>query len=52
VVDVSARICGTERLFVVDASNMPAVPSESTHLLTIVIGERLAERIAALGIGR
>jgi len=48
-VEVSVRMCGTERLVVVGASNMPTVPSGFTHLPTIMIVERLAKRIAALG---
>lgn len=48
VVDGSGRVHGTERLFVVDASIMPTVPSGFTHLPTIVIAEKLAENIAAL----
>jgi choline dehydrogenase len=48
VVDGSGRVHGTERLFVVDASIMPTVPSGFTHLPTIVIAEKLAERVAAL----
>ena len=47
-----AGMCGTERLFDVNASNMPAVPLEFTLLLTIMIADRLAERYAALGLGR
>ena len=48
VVDASGRVHGTERLFVVDASIMPTVPSGFTHLPTIVIAEKLAESVAAL----
>ncbi len=48
VVDVAGRVYGTERLFVVDASVMPTVPSGFTHMPTIMIAERLAEQIAAL----
>ena len=48
VVDTSGRVYGTERLFVVDASIMPTVPSGFTHLPTIVIAEKLAENLAAL----
>ena len=46
VVDESGRVYGTERLFVVDASIMPTVPSGFTHMPTIMIAERLAEKIA------
>jgi choline dehydrogenase len=48
VVDGSGRVHGTERLFVIDASIMPSVPSGFTHLPTIVIAEKLAETVAAL----
>jgi choline dehydrogenase len=48
VVDESGHVHGTERLFVIDASIMPTVPSGFTHLPTIVIAEKLAERVAAL----
>ena len=36
-----------ERLYVVDASIMPDVPSGFTHLSTIMIAERLSDVIAA-----
>jgi choline dehydrogenase len=48
VVDASGRVYGTERLFVVDASIMPTVPSAFTHVPTIAIAERLSERIGTL----
>lgn len=47
VVDSSGRVFGTERLFVVDASIMPSVPSGFTHIPTIALAERLSERITA-----
>ncbi len=47
VVDSAGRVYGTERLFVVDASIMPSVPSGFTHIPTIALAERLAEGIAA-----
>lgn len=46
VVDSSGRVHGTERLFVADASIMPSVPSGFTHIPTIMLAVRLAERIA------
>jgi choline dehydrogenase len=46
VVDPSGRVHGTERLFVADASIMPDVPSGFTHFPTIMIAERLVERVA------
>jgi choline dehydrogenase len=48
VVDGSGRVHGAERLFVVDASIMPRVPSGFTHLPTIVIAEKLSESVAAV----
>src|SRR5205814_3140953 len=47
VVDESGRVHGTDGLYVVDASIMPTVPSGFTHLPTIMIAERLSERIRA-----
>jgi choline dehydrogenase len=47
VVDGAGRVFGAERLYVIDASIMPTVPSGFTHLPTIMIAERLSERIAA-----
>lgn len=48
VVDASGRVHGTEGLFVVDASIMPDAPSGFPHIVTIMIAERLSERIAAI----
>jgi choline dehydrogenase-like flavoprotein len=48
VVDEAGRVFGTAGLYVVDASIMPTVPSGFTHLPTIMIAERLSERIAAV----
>ncbi|MDQ2923283.1 MAG: GMC oxidoreductase, partial [Candidatus Dormibacteraeota bacterium] len=48
VVDASGSVHGTERLSVVDASIMPDVPSGFTHFPTIMIAERLSERIGSL----
>jgi choline dehydrogenase len=47
VVDASGRVHGTERLSVVDASIVPNAPSAFTHVPTIMIAERLSERIAS-----
>ncbi len=47
VVDPGGRVHGTERLYVVDASIMPDVPSGFTHVSTIMIAERLSEQIAS-----
>jgi choline dehydrogenase len=48
VVDTSGRVHGTERLSVVDASITPNGPSAFTHFPTVMIAERLSERIASL----
>jgi len=48
VVDAAGRVHGVERLFVVDASIMPTVPSGFTHIPTVMIAERLSEQVAAL----
>ena len=47
VVDVECRVLGCENLYVVDASVMPEVPCANTHLTTVMIAERMAERLAA-----
>ncbi len=47
VVDSSGRIHGAQGLSVIDASIMPTVPSGFTHISTIMIAERLAERVGA-----
>jgi choline dehydrogenase len=47
VVDASGSVHGTERLSVVDASIIPDAPSGFPHLVTIMMAERLAERIAS-----
>jgi choline dehydrogenase len=47
VVDASGRVHGTEHLTIVDASIIPNGPSAFTHLPTIMLAERLSERIAA-----
>ena len=48
VVDTSGNVHGAERLSVVDASIIPDVPSGFPHVITIMIAERLSERIAQL----
>ena len=47
VVDASGRVHGTDGLFVVDASIIPEPPSGFPHLITIMLAERLSERIAS-----
>ena len=48
VVDAWGNVHGVERISVVDASIMPDVPSGFPHIITIMIAERLSERIAQL----
>jgi choline dehydrogenase len=48
VVDADGQVHGTARLYIVDASVMPDVPSGFTHVPTIMLAERLSERIASL----
>ena len=48
VVDSSGRVHGTERLSVIDASIIPNGPSAFTHLPTIMLAERLSERLASV----
>jgi len=47
VVDSDCRVRGIEGLRVVDASIMPTLPRANTNLTTIMIGERMADRLAA-----
>jgi choline dehydrogenase len=47
VVDGSGRVHGTERLSVIDASIIPNGPSAFTQLPTIMLAERLSERLAS-----
>jgi choline dehydrogenase len=47
VVDVDAAVYGAEALTIADASIMPDIPSGFTHFPTIMVAERLAERVAA-----
>jgi choline dehydrogenase-like flavoprotein len=48
VVDVDGSVHGTGRLSVVDASIMPEAPAGFPHIPTIMIAERLAERIGTI----
>ena len=48
VVDASGTVHGVIGLSVVDASIIPEPPSGFPHLITIMIAERLSERIAGL----
>ncbi|MEJ8824460.1 GMC oxidoreductase [Variovorax humicola] len=47
VVDEGFRLHGSQNLFVVDASVMPAIPSANTNLPTLMLAELAAERIEA-----
>jgi choline dehydrogenase len=43
VVDEWCRVRGVDNLWVVDASVIPVVPRVPPHLMTIMIGERVAD---------
>jgi choline dehydrogenase len=45
VVDPDCRVLGVEGLRVIDASIMPSVVRANTHLTTVMIGERMADRL-------
>ena len=45
VVDSECRVRGLEGLLVVDASVMPSVVRANTHLTTVMIAERMCERL-------
>ncbi len=45
VVDSSCRVLGFEGLRVIDASIMPSVVRANTHLTTVMIAERMVERL-------
>ncbi len=47
VVDTHGRVRGVERLRIADASVLPGVPSRGTALTAVMIGERMAELMAA-----
>ena len=47
VVDTDCRVIGYEGLRVCDASVMPDLPKANTHLTTVAIAERLAEKMRA-----
>jgi choline dehydrogenase len=47
VVDESLAVHGVENLYVADASIMPSIVSCNTNLTSIMIGERLADRLRA-----
>ncbi|MFP6806386.1 MAG: GMC oxidoreductase [Pseudomonadales bacterium] len=45
VVDSECRVLGTENLCVIDASVMPNVPRANTHLTTVMIAEKMVEKL-------
>jgi choline dehydrogenase-like flavoprotein len=47
VVDARGAVHGIGRLWMADASVMPAIPAANTNLTTIVIAERITQRLAA-----
>jgi choline dehydrogenase len=46
VVDPDCRVLGVDGLHVIDASIMPSVVRANTHLTTVMIAERMAERLS------
>jgi choline dehydrogenase len=48
VVDPECRVIGCTGLRVIDASVMPEVPRANTHLTTVAIAERMADRLRGL----
>ena len=47
VVDPECRVLGCTGLRVIDASIMPEVPRANTHLTTVAVAERMADRLRA-----
>ena len=47
VVDARGAVHGIDRLWVADASVMPAIPAANTNLTAIVIAERIAQGLSA-----
>lgn len=52
VVDPECRVVGVGGVRVIDASIMPEAPRANTHLTTVMIGERMAERFKRIRGGR
>jgi choline dehydrogenase len=49
VVDPECRVIGCSGLRVIDASIMPEVVRANTHLTTVMIAEKMADRLKASG---
>jgi choline dehydrogenase-like flavoprotein len=45
VADERGRVHGVRNLWIADASLMPVVPRANTNVPTIMVGERVAERV-------
>ena len=50
VTDLAGRVRGIERLRVIDASIMPTVPRGNTNIPTIMVAEKLADRLLIEGL--
>jgi choline dehydrogenase/5-(hydroxymethyl)furfural/furfural oxidase len=50
VVDPSGAVIGHAGLWVCDASVMPALPRANTHLPTVMVAERIADRLTSGGL--
>ena len=46
VVDPTGKVVGVERLWVADASILPSAPRVNTHLISVLIGEKIAAGLA------
>ena len=51
VLDSDCRVRGVERLRVIDASIMPTITRAATHLTTIMLAEKMADRLKAATSG-
>lgn len=47
-VDATGRVHGIDGLHVADASIIPSTPRANTNMPTLVVAERIAERLGAL----
>jgi 5-(hydroxymethyl)furfural/furfural oxidase len=45
VVDPGGRVIGAENIFVADASVMPRLPTANTNIPTIMIAEKISDRL-------